>query len=327
MRLVFYGVSQIERPIIKSWAEAHHTTVDCVAGELTRDNIDATIGADGICFFPSAAMQADGAWFYQRLADNGLTHLAVKSTGVDGVDFNLAARFGLTVSNVPRYSPTSVGHFAVMGILMGLRQLPQTIADPRLPRRVALGRELADGTVGIVGTGRIGSVVAEAILALGGHVIAYSHHVNPTLAGRVQYVDWGQMLRQADVLSLHVPLSVETAHCLDAPAIAQMRPGAVIVNTARGGLIDTPALIAALKAGQLGGAVLDTIEQENQYFATDQTANPFYQQLTACQNVFITPHIAYFTARSVTEITTTVLQNAYDMAAKQGCRNLVDQKG
>ncbi len=321
MKLIFYGVSAVEAPLIAAWTQRTGISVVSVPEALDATNIDLTRGCTAICFYPSIAMQQHGEWFYRRLKANGIKHLALKSTGVDGIDFTLVHRLGLTVSNVPGYSPTSVGHFAVMSILMALRRLPAGLHQAQ--RRSGPGRELGDVTVGIIGTGRIGSVVATALVALGGHVIAYSHHRTPQLEGLVTYCGLDELLAGADVVSLHVPLTPATHHLLDEAAFAKMRPDTMIVNTARGGIIDTPALIAALQAHHLGGAVLDTIENEARYFATGWADNPYCQALAACDNVLVTPHVAYYTKRAVQEITETVLANAAAASQRRGAANMI----
>lgn len=311
MQLIYYGVSEEEIPYIERWGFIHKTAVTIVSEGLDHDNIHLASGHDGICLYPSVAMRQDES-LYQQLHEMGMQQLSIKSTGVDGVNFAWAEKYQLTVTNVPSYSPTSVGHFAVMSILMALRRIPSMVKG-NLDRRSVIGRELQDVTVGILGTGRIGAVVAEAIHQMGGHVIATSRSENARLKGIVDYVSLETLVASSDVLSIHVPLTQASEKLFSAAVFAQMKPDSWLVNTARGGIVDTDALIFALANGKLGGAVLDALANEERYFAVGWDRNPYYQQLNQLPNVLLTPHIAYYTHLAVQEIAETALNNARDI--------------
>lgn len=311
MQLIYYGVSEEEIPYIERWSFIHHTAVTIVSEGLSQENIHLALGHDGICLYPSVEMQKDES-LYQQLHTMGMQQLSIKSTGVDGVNFDWAEKYQLTVTNVPSYSPTSVGHFAVLSILMALRNIPAMIKG-NVDRRAVIGRELQDVTVGILGTGRIGAVVAEAIHQMGGHVIATSRRENPHLKDIVDYVPLETLITSSDVLSIHIPLTSASDGLFSDAVFAQMKANSWIVNTARGRIIETDALIRALTQGKLGGAVLDTLANEERYFAIGWDQNPYYQQLSQLPNVFLTPHIAYYTHLAVQEIAETALNNARDI--------------
>ncbi|WP_430610078.1 NAD(P)-dependent oxidoreductase [Enterococcus sp. DIV0876] len=311
MRLIYYGVSEEEIPYIERWRFIHKTPVTIVSEGLSQKNIHLAAGHDGICLYPSVDMRHD-EYLYQQLHHMGMQQLSIKSTGVDGVNFDWAKKYQLTVTNVPAYSPTSVGHFAVMSILMALRNIPSMVKG-HLDRRSVIGRELQDVTVGILGTGRIGAVVAEVIHHMGGRVIATSRSENPRLKTCVDYVSFETLVASSDVLSIHIPLT-QASEALFSPAVlAQMKPDSWIVNTARGGIIDTEALIFALRQGRLGGAVLDALANEERYFAVGWNQNPYFQPLDQLPNVLLTPHIAYYTHLAVQEIAETALNNAREI--------------
>ena len=321
MRLIYYGVSADEEKFIKRWSFSNKIPVTIINEGISSENVHFAGPHDGVCLYPSPEMR-QSELLYRKLREQGIHQLSVKSTGVDGINFEWAEKYGLTVTNVPSYSPTSVSHFAIMAILMVLRNIP-TVMQTNSSRKAAIGRELQDVTVGILGTGRIGCVVAEGIHALGGRVIASSSNENPRLKGKVSYVSFEELLKESDVLSIHIPLSEESTYLFSEETFAKMKPGSCLVNTARGKIVDTEALIQALATGKLAGAALDALEDEEKYFSVGWEKNPYYSRLMAIPNVMITPHIAYHTELAVQEIVETSLTNARDIIIAGSCRNTI----
>lgn len=321
MRLIYYGVSADEEKFIKRWSFSNKIPVTIINEGISSENVHFAGPHDGVCLYPSPEMR-QSELLYRKLREQGIHQLSVKSTGVDGINFEWAEKYGLTVTNVPSYSPTSVGHFAIMAILMVLRNIP-TVLQTNSSRKTTIGRELQDVTVGILGTGRIGCVVAEGIHALGGRVIASSSKENPRLKGKVSYVSYEELLEESDVLSIHIPLSEKSTHLFSEEAFAKMKPGSCLVNTARGKIVDTEALIQALATGKLAGAALDALEDEEKYFSVGWEKNPYYSRLMAFPNVLITPHIAYHTELAVQEIVETSLNNARDIITAGISRNTI----
>lgn len=321
MRLIYYGVSADEEKFIKRWSFSNKIPVTIINEGISSENVHFAGPHDGVCLYPSPEMR-QSELLYRKLREQGIHQLSVKSTGVDGINFEWAEKYGLTVTNVPSYSPTSVGHFAIMSILMVLRNIP-TVLQTNSSRKTTIGRELQDVTVGILGTGRIGCVVAEGIHALGGRVIASSSKENPRLKGKVSYVSFEELLEESDVLSIHIPLSEKSTHLFSEEAFEKMKPGSCLVNTARGKIVDTEALIEALATGKLAGAALDALEDEEKYFSVGWENNPYYSRLMAFPNVMITPHIAYHTELAVQEIVETSLTNARDIITAGISRNTI----
>lgn len=321
MRLIYYGVSADEEKFIKRWSFSNKIPVTIINEGISSENVHFAGPHDGVCLYPSPEMR-QSELLYRKLREQGIHQLSVKSTGVDGINFEWAEKYGLTVTNVPSYSPTSVGHFAIMSILMALRNIP-TVMQTNSSRKTTIGRELQDVTVGILGTGRIGCVVAEGIHALGGRVIASSSKENPRLKGKASYVSFEELLEESDVLSIHIPLSEKSTHLFSQDTFGKMKPGSCIVNTARGKIVDTEALIEALATGKLAGAALDALEDEEKYFSVGWEKNPYYARLMAFPNVMITPHIAYHTELAVQEIVETSLNNARDIIIAGSSRNTI----
>ncbi len=245
------------------------------------------------------------------LRDAGVGYLSTRSAGFDHIDLEAAARLGITVGNVA-YSPDSVADFALMLMLMALRHaksivLRSAVQDYRLDP--ARGRELRDLTVGVIGTGRIGAAVIARLRAFGGTVLGYDS--TPTNA--IESVPLVELLRRSDVVTLHTPLTPATRHLLNEQRIALMKPGAVVVNTARGALIDTAALLAALQDGRLGGAALDVVEGEEGVFYADLRDEPLDNELLArlqaLPNVIVSPHTAFHTDHALRDMVEQSIRN------------------
>jgi D-specific alpha-keto acid dehydrogenase len=233
----------------------------------------------------------------RALSEVGVEYLSTRSVGCNHVDVDCARALGIAVGTVS-YSPDSVGDYTLMLTLMALRHAASTIRrtdvhDYRLHE--LRGRELRDLTVGVVGTGRIGRAVVDRLRGFGCRIVA--HDTRPTAAA--DHVTLDALLEQSDVVTLHTPLTAATRHLLDRHRIERMKDGAVVVNTGRGPLIDTRALVAALERGRLGGAALDVLEGEEGIFYADWRDRPVEHDLLlrlhALPNVLISPHTAYYT--------------------------------
>ncbi len=232
-----------------------------------------------------------------------MEHISTRSVGYDHIDVDCAASVGISVENVD-YSPDSVADFTLMLMLMLVRGAKSAVSraqvhDYRLNE--VRGRELRDLTVGVVGTGRIGLAVMDRLRGFGGHVLAHDRH--PTTSA--EYVDLETLLARSDVVTLHTPLDTGTRHLLDRRCIELMKPGAFIINTGRGPLLDTEALLAALEGGRLGGAALDVLEGEGGVFYSDlrqrPVGNALLLRLQQLPNVVITPHTAYYTDHALND--------------------------
>nr|WP_084152013.1 NAD(P)-dependent oxidoreductase [Nocardioides halotolerans] len=231
----------------------------------------------------------------------GVRFVSTRSIGLDHVDLHAAERAGVRVEGIA-YSPGSVADYTLMLTLMVLRHAKAAVCGAgRDPTHEPPGRELGDLTVGVVGTGRIGLAVIERLRGFGCRVL--THDLRP--ADGHAHVPLDDLLRRSDVVTLHVPLMDATHHLLDRRRIALLRPGAVLVNTGRGALVDTAALLAALVAGRLGGAALDVVEDEAEDGAGDKAgdkAGERLRRLDALPNVLVTPHTAYRTDRAVRDM-------------------------
>ncbi|MFI5695358.1 D-lactate dehydrogenase VanH [Kribbella sp. NPDC051586] len=237
------------------------------------------------------------------LARAGIAYISTRSIGYNHLDVEYAQNVGITVENVA-YSPDSVADYTLMLMLMAVRSAKSMIRradihDYRL--NDVRGKELRDLTVGVIGTGRIGAAVIDRLRGFGCRTVAYDNHP----ATSADYVPLDELLRVSDLVTLHTPLTADTHHLLDRQRMEQLKPGAFIVNTGRGPLIDTEALLTALDSGRLGGAALDVVEGEDGVFYADCSNKPIESKqvlrLQELPNVIVSPHTAYYTDHALSD--------------------------
>ena len=252
------------------------------------------------------------------LAGQGVRLLALRSAGFNHVDLKAAAELGLSVGRVPAYSPDAIAEHTVAMILTLNRKIHKAYARVREGNFALdglLGFDLRGRTVGIVGTGKIGLNVARIMRGFDCTVIA--HDPYPDEAGLAavggRYVSWPELLERSDIISLHCPLTPATRHLIDAAAIARMKPDVMLINTSRGAVVDTLALIAGLKSGRIGHVGLDVYEEEEGLFFADLSDQPIqddiFARLLTFPNILITGHQAFFTREALTAIAETTIAN------------------
>lgn len=255
------------------------------------------------------------------LKESGVQYISTRSIGCNHIDMQAAERLGIAVGNVA-YSPGSVADYAVMLMLMAIRNAKSIVSraekyDFRLEH--VRGKELRDMTVGVLGTGRIGSAVIERLRGFGCQVLAHGRSQDTG----AKHVSLNELLQNSDILTIHVPLSADTYHMIGHEQLKVMKRGAFLINTARGGVVDTDALIRALENGKLGGAALDVLEGEEGLFYFDCTQKPidnqYLQRLQKMPNVIITPHTAYYTGRVLRDTVEKTILNCLDFERSGRC--------
>jgi D-specific alpha-keto acid dehydrogenase len=241
----------------------------------------------------------------------GVKYVSTRSAGCNHIDMAAARELGIAVEGV-EYSPGSVADYAVMLMLMaarGAKATARSVEKFDFRQSGARGRELRDMTVGVLGTGRIGKAVIERLRGFGCRTLAYDRRRKTD----ADYVTLDELLRNSDIVTLHTPLTADTRHIIDGGQMAAMKRGAFIVNTGRGALIDTGALVEALESGKLGGAALDVLEGEEGLFYSDCSRTPignrFLLKLQSMPNVIITPHTAYYTDRALRDVAMKTIEN------------------
>lgn len=247
----------------------------------------------------------------RALSKAGVRYIATRSVGCNHIDVDYAQAVGISVETVA-YSPDSVADYTLMLMLMTVRHARSVIrradvhdyrlSDPR-------GKELRDLTIGVVGTGRIGAAVMDRLGGFGCRMLAYD--TRPSTSA--EYVSLEELLQRSDIVTFHTPLTADTHHLLDRHRIERMKHGAVVVNTGRGALLDTGALVCALESGRLGGAALDVVEGEDGIFYADWSDKPIESRLLLrlheLPNVLISPHTAYYTDHALRDTVENSLTN------------------
>lgn len=303
-KILMTSVRDDERAAIKQFAQEHDVEI-ITTPKLIDDAVNLTAGVDGLVIQQRSPV--DPA-VYPQLKANGLKQIATRTAGFDMVDIQAAHDNGLTVTNVPAYSPRSVAEHALMQIFRLLRK------SYRFDTQVASGDfrwfsdeqalEIHTATIGIIGVGRIGGTLAKLLKALGARVLGFDVQPREEMRGIVDYVSKEDLLKQSDVVSLHVDLNPTSTGLLTAADFTLMKPTAGLVNASRGPVVVTADLVAALKDHQLAAAALDTFEGENEVVMTDRREKgladvPLVEELHAMDNVILTPHIAFFTNLAV----------------------------
>jgi D-lactate dehydrogenase len=252
-----------------------------------------------------------------QLKNKGVELIALRSAGFNHVDMVCAKQLSLPVVRVPAYSPYSVAEHAV-GLMLclnrGIHRAHNRIREGDFSLRNLMGFDLHGKTIGVIGTGKIGQAFANIMLGFGCKVIAYDVVQNEQcMQSGVTYVSLDNLLSRADVVSLHCPLTPETYHLIDQEAVAKMRDGVTIINTSRGKLVDTKAIISGLKTGKVGLLGLDVYEEEEALFFEDFSAkgiqDDLLARLTTFPNVIITSHQGFFTQEAMLNIAQTTLSN------------------
>jgi D-lactate dehydrogenase len=282
---------------------------------LTRETAPLAQGARAVCVFVNDQLDPP---CLEALASHGIELVALRCTGFNHVDLAAAKALGLTVTRVPVYSPHAVAEHAVALLLTLNRKTHRAfnrVRELNFSLNGLVGFDLHGKTAGIVGTGKIGRVVAQILRGFGMQVLAFDPFPDPDWAARqgVEYVDASSLAGSSDVVSLHIPLTPETKHLIRRETLERMKPGAILINVSRGALIDTTALIEALKSGRLGGVALDVYEEEEGIFYEDLSGQVLQDdelaRLLTFPNVVITSHQAFLTHEALMDIARTTVAN------------------
>ncbi|GAC1030542.1 2-hydroxyacid dehydrogenase [Pseudomonas sp. No.21] len=295
---------------------------------LTLDTTALANGFDVVCAFINDDLSAP---VLEHLVAGGTRLIALRSAGYNHVDLTAARALGLTIVRVPAYSPHAVAEHAVSLILALNRRLHRAYNRTRegdFSLHGLTGFDLVGKRVGVVGTGQIGETFARIMAGFGCQLLAYDPFPSPAVeAMGARYLPLGQLLAESDIISLHCPLNDATRYLINADSLQHMKPGAMLINTGRGALVETPALIEALKSGQLGYLGLDVYEEEANLFFEDRSDLPLQDDVLArlltFPNVIVTAHQAFLTREALAAIARTTLDNIAAWAAGRPC-NQVD---
>lgn len=314
MKVAVFSARRYDKTLLRQANEQAGHTLLFLEDRLTVATAPLAEGCGAVCVFVNDTVDAD---VLALLAAQGTRLVATRSTGYNQIDTAAAERLGIAVVRVTDYSPYSVAEFAVGLLLAVNRKIARASVRTRegnFDLDGLMGFDLHGKTVGVIGTGKIGTIFARIMAGFGCTVVGHDRYPSAAfeaLGGR--YVEVDELLACSDVVSLHCPLTEETRHIVNAESLARAKRGSVLVNTSRGGLVDTEAAVEALKTGQLGGLAIDVYEQEANLFFQDLSStiicDDVIQRLVSFPNVIVTGHQAFFTVEAIGQIMRTTIDS------------------
>jgi len=326
MRVAMFSVKRYERTLLDELNAGHRHELVYFDTVLGPDTASLARGFPVVSVVVNDVVDRD---VLTQLAAGETKLVATRSTGFNHIDVGAARELGVKAVRVADYSPNSVAEFAV-GLLLALnRKIPRAYNRTRegnFELDGLMGFDLVGRTVAVIGTGKIGIIFARILAGFGCELLGFDLHHSPEferLGGR--YAEADEIVAEADIISLHCPLTPKTHHIVNARTLARVKRGTLLINTSRGGLVDTEAVIEALKSGQLGGLAIDVYEQEASLFFKDLSSivipDDVIQRLVSFPNVIVTGHQAFFTREALGTILDTTLRSISDFAAGRPLAN------
>ena len=322
MKIAVFSAKRYDREFLDAANAATGHQLKYFEAALDAESVGLAAGYEAVCIFVNDKCDAD---VLNELQRGGTGLVALRCTGFNNVDLKVAEALGMKVVRVTDYSPYSVAEHAVallQAINRKIHRAYNRTRDSNFALDGLMGFDLHGKSVAVIGTGKIGRVFTKIMLGFGCNVIGYDKYPSPEFeALGAHYAVPGEIARDADIISLHCPLTPETYHIINADTIARAKRGALLINTSRGGLVDTEAVIEGLKSGQIGGFAADVYEQEADLFFRDLSSvvvtDDVLQRLISFPNVIVTGHQAFFTREAITTICETTLRSATQFAQGQ----------
>lgn len=295
---------------------------------LSAATVPLADGHDAVCVFVNDQVNAQ---VLEQLHACGVRHVALRCAGFNNVDLAKAEELGISVVRVPAYSPHAVAEHTVALMLSLNRKLVRAyhrVREGNFSLEGLIGFDMQGRTAGLIGTGQIGELVVKILQGFGCRLLAYDVKQNPAaLAAGVEYVSLEELYRESDIISIHCPLLPATRHLIDKGAVDQMRPGVMLINTSRGAIIETAAVIDGLKRGQIGYLGIDVYEEEADLFFEDLSdqvlQDDIFARLLTFPNVIVTGHQAFLTTEALKAIAQTTLENLATLERGEECANAV----
>jgi D-lactate dehydrogenase len=331
MKVTVFSTKPYDEQFFKTNNPPFGHELEFIENRLKRESAHLAQGAPAVCAFVNDVLDAATL---ERLHLGGTRFIALRCAGFNNVDLAAAKALGIQVARVPAYSPYAVAEHTVTLLLCLNRRVHKAynrVREGNFSIDGLIGHDVHGKTVGVIGTGIIGGIFARIMTGFGCEVLAYDVAPNPEcVKAGVNYVSLDELFARSHAISLHCPLMPQTRHIIEEKTLAKMRDGVFIVNTSRGALIDTEAVIAAIKSGRVGGLALDVYEEESELFFEDLSfqiiQDDVFMRLTTFPNVIVTGHQAFFTEEAMTNISKTTLSNLADFEAGRECPNLVKLK-
>ncbi|MFQ5591806.1 MAG: 2-hydroxyacid dehydrogenase [Phycisphaerae bacterium] len=314
MNVAIFSTKSFDREFLEAANTAPAHELVLLETALNEQTYGLAGGCPAVCVFVNDSLNR---CVLMGLADQGTRLVALRCAGFSNVDLGAADDLGFTVLRVPAYSPHAVAEHTVGLILSLNRKLHRAYARVReqnFSLEGLMGFDLRGRTVGIVGTGRIGAVVGGILAGFGCYILAYDPVEDPDfIAMGAEYVSLQELAGRSDIITLHCPLMRQTQHLVDEAFVERMKPGVMLINTSRGALIDTKAVVEGLKSGRIGYLGIDVYEEEGDLFFRDLSnaviQDDVFSRLLTFPNVLITAHQAFFTREALSNIAETTIQN------------------
>lgn len=328
MKILFFSTKDFEFPFFDAANQRHHFTISYLETKLDAQTAKLAQGYDVVCCFVNDRLDENTIL---RLKEYGIKLIALRSAGFNHVNLAAAAEVNIPVVRVPKYSPYAVAEHAVALILTLNRHIHrayQRVRDANFALHGLLGFDLHGCTVGVIGLGQIGEQFAKIMQGFGCKIYAYDPYVDAhRFSKTIEFVDLTTLCQQAKIISLHCPLTDNTRHMINHETIAKMQPGVMLINTGRGALIDTQAVIDNLKTKKIGYLGLDVYEEEADLFFDDKSdqilQDDIFARLLTFPNVVITGHQAFFTEQALHNIAETTLFNIQQFKNHEQLKNQV----
>ncbi|WP_172370297.1 D-2-hydroxyacid dehydrogenase [Sporosarcina jiandibaonis] len=307
-KIMMFAIKEHERKVALAWAKNNQVDVTFSEDILNMETVDQLKGFDGVTTQQTGKLDNR---VYGRLKELGIKQIAQRTAGFDMYDLEKASENNIIISNVPSYSPNSIAEFAVTSALQLVRKthlLEEKVREKDFRWQVPImAKEIKSLEVAIIGTGRIGQIAARVFKAFGSKVVGYDLYQNEQAKQHLEYKDTvEEAVANADIVSIHMPATDDNHHLFNAELFNHFKDGSVFVNTARGSIVDTKALLQALDSGKISGAALDTYENESPYFPKDfrdkEISDPILKELIMRPEVILTPHIAFYTDIAVNNL-------------------------
>ncbi len=325
MKYAFFDTKPYDRPSFDIYSERAGVSLKYYEVKLDRDTVSLANGCEGVCVFVNDTVDKE---VIDRLTEMNVKAVALRCAGFNNVDVKYA-KGKLAVFRVPAYSPHAVAEHAMAMLLTLVRRTHKAYIRTRdfnFSLKNLTGFDLHGRTVGVIGTGKIGRVFIDICRGFGMRVLAYDKY--PSADPRCEYVTLKKLLCESDIISLHCPLTDETHHMINKDSISHMKKGVYIINTSRGALIDSEALLEGIKSRQVGGACLDVYEEEADLFFEDNSGHivedDTLARLIFMPNVLITSHQAYLTKEALDAIASVTIDNIVEYHKLGNCKNEVD---
>lgn len=317
MNILFYSAKPYDEEFFNLSNQQFNHQLRFVESRLTADTTDLINSESTLCVFVNDTLDTD---VLTKLKNAGVSLIALRCAGFNNVDLKAAAELGIKVVRVPSYSPNAVAEHTVCLMLALNRKIHRAysrVREGNFSLDGLMGFDFAGRTAGIVGTGKIGAIVARILTAFEMKVIAYDPMVNPECeALGVRYVDRHELFSTSDVITMHCPLNSETTHMIDTPAVEIMKDNIMLINTSRGAVFDTCAIIEGLKSKKIGYLGIDVYEKESDLFfrnlSCDIIQDDVFERLLTFPNVLVTGHQGFFTSDALANIADTTLQSISD---------------